>query len=321
MSAWKTARRCRSTITGRTGFNGATPMSAWKTSGATDARTLRLQWGHADVGVEDTGGCGARRAYGGLQWGHADVGVEDAAPSRTSPAGDSFNGATPMSAWKTRRQRPARRAGVASMGPRRCRRGRLADLGSGGASMGLQWGHADVGVEDVTPVGRRRVARLASMGPRRCRRGRRSTVGSPRPPWSSFNGATPMSAWKTPHFAIGYRRDDLASMGPRRCRRGRRPNGCRVALLTVLQWGHADVGVEDRAGGPVRPSTPAGFNGATPMSAWKTARLGTPCKIAGCAGLRERLSLSVGPVGPGRPVGRPKPFPAGDFRLARGGRL
>ena len=43
-----------------------------------------LQWGHADVGVEDVVG---RRSIDGhvaaLQWGHADVGVEDQPIAKT----------------------------------------------------------------------------------------------------------------------------------------------------------------------------------------------------------------------------------------------
>ena len=129
MSAWKTTTRppakrpC-------TSFNGATPMSAWKTGMSRPSRTpvLRLQWGHADVGVED----------------------RDAADTHSAAVG--FNGATPMSAWKTRPP------------PRSASRRRL------------QWGHADVGVEDREVSGSSPGTAQASMGPRRCRRGRRDEM-------------------------------------------------------------------------------------------------------------------------------------------------
>ncbi len=352
-------------------------MSAWKTTVCQKGHPLypELQWGHADVGVEDRddvadpleevkASMGPRRCRRGrprssrpeapeawrLQWGHADVGVEDnqgqsangthvlasmgprrcrrGRRRRTDRDGgrgaasmgprrcrrgrrgvcphtwrscDRFNGATPMSAWKTR---PKSTDGgdqlAASMGPRRCRRGRRGRSGIGAticnASMGprrcrrgrhgtavslgpaiwqLQWGHADVGVEDGScrprpaprpslqwghadvgvedPLRRTRQGRLgpASMGPRRCRRGRPVAGGSSpatggslqwghadvgveddKPPSSHeasryrFNGATPMSAWKTHPCLAPYRGHLHASMGPRRCRRGRRQATC-----------------------------------------------------------------------------------------------
>ncbi len=90
----------------------------------------------------------------------------------------------------------------------------------------LQWGHADVGVEDV-----KRLARI--FRPRKKLQWGHADVGVEDRERSGpqhvvrrrFNGATPMSAWKTPFTPTS------------------------VLTLTVtgtkLQWGHADVGVED----------------------------------------------------------------------------
>jgi len=89
---------------------------------------VKLQWSHADEGVEDmrmTKRSFVRRAM--LQWSHADEGVEDG--RRTGFADRpvaGFNGATPMKAWKTN---SAHRGKIQH--PR------------------LQWSHADEGVEDT----------------------------------------------------------------------------------------------------------------------------------------------------------------------------
>ena len=111
----------------------------------------------------------------------------------------------------------------ASMGPRRCRRGRP---------------------KCRTPLDS--ASGIASMGPRRCRRGRRSGSINYAAAATSFNGATPMSAWKTHDRWHERRSTSTASMGPRRCRRGRQ-GGIDSSAITTR------------------------FNGATPMSAWKTA--------------------------------------------------
>ncbi len=192
-----------------------TPMSAWKTAwrdavGGQPART-RLAWGHADVGVED--------------------GVEDV-EIVTSRGRPQVRVHTPMSAWKT----ASATTPTAS--------GRSPDACNGG--------HADVGVEDGVEdddVARRRRS-LQWPCSRRCRRGRRRgrlrerrKVGVLQWP------ATPMSAWKTPRKTRGVAYG--LSCGP---------------------WGHADVGVEDCVEDRDEAAAIAGpFNGATPMSAWKTA--------------------------------------------------
>ncbi len=366
-------RRCRRgrpagpTMPGRpSGFNGATPMSAWKTglTGSYLFRAVRLQWGHADVGVEDRAGAsdaglgdaasmGPRRCRRGrpremswegsgpskLQWGHADVGVEDWSRrrQRRQPCGRLQWGHADVGVEdESLAERAARRA-VASMGPRRCRRGRRA------AALFSRDARAD-----------------ASMGPRRCRRGRRPTPTSPTRRLSSFNGATPMSAWKTERCTRLGRSGELASMGPRRCRRGRRahraglhppridasmgPRRCRrgrrrrpdfAAGLVLASMGPrrcrrgrrqlpADgAGRQPASMGPRRcrrgrhlarrepdrgqvasmgprrcrrgrrpcatsmPTPRCGFNGATPMSAWKTYLAGSP--------LEELAAASMGP--------------------------
>jgi len=80
MVAWK-ARRAVTAHSGATSFNGATPMVAWKARSTTEKiRPGRsLQWGHADGGVEGV-----------------FSGTPDFLPRH------SFNGATPMVAWKAR---------------------------------------------------------------------------------------------------------------------------------------------------------------------------------------------------------------------------
>jgi hypothetical protein len=89
-------------------------------------------------------------------------------------------------------------------------------------------------------------AELTSMGPRRCRRGRPQTQWESSSASAHFNGATPMSAWKTSSAGESSSCGLATSMGPRRCRRGRqRPE---VFALRLSR----------------------NFNGATPMSAWKT---------------------------------------------------
>ena len=86
--------------------------------------------------------------------------------------------------------------GVASMGPRFCKRGNLADRRTLliDAEM-LQWGHAFVSVETAVRRHAIVIVQVASMGPRFCKRG--NAVG-----------------------AAGGERAARASMGPRFCKRG-----------------------------------------------------------------------------------------------------
>src|SRR5437867_1815959 len=109
-----------------------------------------LQWGHGDAAVEssETGIHGVPSSR--VQWGHGDGAVESqdrAAEKRSIDA--------------------------ASMGPRRCCRGKpgAGTLGTPTDS-GLQWGHGDAAVESMM------------------------TMSMHRPGRSSFNGATAMLPWK-----------------------------------------------------------------------------------------------------------------------------
>ncbi len=111
----------------------------------------------------------------------------------------------------------------ASMGPRRCRRGRYADLR-------LRPHHHG-----------------ASMGPRRCRRGRRPAArarGSDR----GFNGAASLPTRKAARPRPWRAAPDTASMGPRRCRRGRFTIApWNSACSCALQWGRVVADAEGYA--------------------------------------------------------------------------
>ena len=149
--------------------------------------------------------------------------------------------------------------GAASMGPRRCRRGRrgLRPAFSGHrapASMGpRRCRRGRPGRSGASAIDRFTIATAASMGPRRCRRGRpRGTLGCTRAKATGFNGAAAMSPRKTAAgihsdyrcLRLQWGRGDVAaedsvasvkprtrpwaSMGPRRCRRGRRNRDCSI---------------------------------------------------------------------------------------------
>ncbi len=177
-----------------------------------------------------------------LQWGRV---VADAEGRRSGPrreAATCFNGAASLPTRKGPRPDPRRRRPDASMGPRRCRRGReVGHAGRLGQQDGFN-GAASLPTRKVRRSGTKAMLKLsfngaaslptrkasaaslptgapfgASMGPRRCRRGRCA------------------SAW-TPHRARGP-----ASMGPRRCRRGRGARGRGPA-----------IGVHDASMGPRR---------------------------------------------------------------------
>ncbi len=213
----------------------------------------------------------------------------------------SFNGATANSPWRTRRAGGPRRRRLASMGPRRIRRGEHGSVEAGwsgracfnGATANspwrtplptrpprtaprrLQWGHGEFAVENVVSVMPSPVAMAALQ-------------------------------WGHGEFAVenrtgsaGGRGISGASMGPRRIRRGERLrqalHGSRVRrfngatanspwrtcdaqggpkVVAWLQWGHGEFAVENPTGklqgGPARD----GFNGATANSPWRTARGG-----------------------------------------------
>ncbi len=158
-------------------FNGATTMSSWKT-------TIVI----TNLNITEL-----------LQWSHDDVVVENGQAHHPAGLGrPGFNGATTMSSWKTlvvtmrattvdplqwshddvvveNYMRHHRRTSwfVASMEPRRCRRGKREP----------QW----MCERDV----------WASMEPRRCRRGKRHPLPAAVVLVYCFNGATTMSSWKT----------------------------------------------------------------------------------------------------------------------------
>ncbi len=106
----------------------------------------------------------------------------------------------------------------ASMGPRRCRRGRRQDACHPPPSI------------------------VASMGPRRCRRGRpRAPVALPRE--AGFNGAASLPTRKGDEAPRGPVRQG-ASMGPRRCRRGRTNFFKAASMRSLLQWGRVVADAE-----------------------------------------------------------------------------
>ena len=138
---------------------------------------------------------------------------------------------------------------IASMGPRRYRRGSSPSLSFPGRSRPLQWGR------DVTVADRRMVihrlhrTRLASMGPRRYRRG--SMISS------SSAGASPALQWGR-DVTVADRR--MAASFSRR--------------NAMLQWGR-DVTVADRALTSSNNNTGIGFNGAATLP----SRIGYPRRL------------------------------------------
>ncbi len=212
----------------------------------------RLQWGHGEFAVENDGVQSLRAGEGEvLQWGHGEFAVEN-------DDGDGGRIAPDM----------------ASMGPRRIRRGEPLDA----RMLARPPTMASMGPRRIRRGERRGCARLevhlvdASMGPRRIRRGERPRADDTRPTRRS------------------------ASMGPRRIRRGERTIPGAVANgLPALQWGHGEFAVENggilahgpqsrhaasmgprriRRGEPRRATTSSGrkpsFNGATANSPWRT---------------------------------------------------
>ncbi len=186
----------------------------------------------------------------------------------------------------------------ASMGPRRCRRGRRTSAGSPTRCAGCFNGAASLPTRKVAEqrdatsgaygasMGPRRCRRgrrsaaldggldlaLASMGPRRCRRGR--TLGpAPRTeaPQKLQWGRVVADAEGRVHRDDRRHEDPDASMGPRRCRRGRGLARCLAALCTLASMGPRRC----RRG---RPSAwksgtfDASFNGAASLPTRKDVR-------------------------------------------------
>ncbi len=197
--------------------------------------------------------------------------------------------------------------GIASMGPRRCRRGRAASSGQHLSVGALQWGRVVADAEGESPgtlreleialqwgrvvadaEGRRdqdgKHGEHASMGPRRCRRGRRKSTARPRrPPGRGFNGAASLPTRKDDAAAsqdvlpwecfngaasLPTRKDAAlqhantvtpASMGPRRCRRGRGLASCCSTRCATCFNGAASLPTRKAGGG-------RGPSGSTPAS-------------------------------------------------------
>ncbi len=156
-----------------------------------------------------------------------------------------FNGATPLQAWKAWSRKPYAHGRRSFNGatPLQAWKG-IPENWDTLIPATLQWGHAFAGVESshVRPCIAVRYG--ASMGPRLCRRGKVIMPADLQGRCRSFNGATPLQAWKE---------------GP-----GNRREAGRI----WLQWGHAFAGVERRTRESYKPGG-SGFNGATPLQAWK----------------------------------------------------
>ena len=110
-------------------FNGATPKWAW--------RLIRLQQHpegrHASMGPRRNGRGDASLLADGarverLQWGHAEMGVETWCRFAGSRFKRRFNGATPKWAWRQKAINEMLSLWEASMGPRRNGRGDLLGL-------------------------------------------------------------------------------------------------------------------------------------------------------------------------------------------------
>ncbi len=182
-------RRCRrgrrnaastaSRVRGR--FNGAASLPTRKDAGASPAASLVAGFnGAASLPTrKEAGPPQWVQALGTLQWGRVVADAEGLTALGLSAVG-----------------------GKASMGPRRCRRGRAYDHhdGLGPTPQPLQWGRVVADAEGSSPVRSRSRSTSASMGPRRCRRGRvpssTSTATAPR----RFNGAASLPTRK----ALGY---------------------------------------------------------------------------------------------------------------------
>ncbi len=178
------------------------------------------------------------------------------------------------------------------MGPRRWRRGDRENEMYSTPNTQLQWGHAGGGVETPWAMVRSADDSEASMGPRRWRRGDTTLSYSLICAISSFNGATPVEAWRplqgssirqrmscfngaTPVEAWRHRLSGrerwgiLASMGPRRWRRGDRQEAPYRAPFSVCFNGATPVEAWRRQGGAECRGRKGGFNGATPVEAWR----------------------------------------------------
>ena len=150
-----------------------------------------LQWGHAFVSVETSGGS-ARRAFASmLQWGHAFVSVETGRPQdapdrrRHASMGPRFCKRGNL-VYRTLHDQVL----GASMEPRFCKRGNEGWRSWRYSTYELQWGHAFVSVETFMPPIIPHSAARASMGPRFCKRGNFHASYHTTFCGACFNGAT-----------------------------------------------------------------------------------------------------------------------------------
>ncbi len=195
---------------------GSTTLVPWL------VRFLALQWGRVVADAEGLVPDPGRGLGAGLQWGRVVADAEGRRIASTAdPTRSRFNGAASLPTRKGGpHPDPRERRAVASMGPRRCRRGRevLAEVSPGmfTASMGprrcrrgrptlgggplplnpLQWGRVVADAEGCECPSRARRSSDASMGPRRCRRGRYHDIGSTRYAVPGFNGAASLPTRK-----------------------------------------------------------------------------------------------------------------------------
>ena len=258
----------------RRSFNGATSSSTWKVARRERnlwshvaasmgprrrrrgrirsafrvlASTSALQWGHVVVDVEGQTRASERKKDGRLQWGHVVVDVEGPSQAATSSRTLLLQWGHVVvevegNDWAFRKNKQR----VASMGPRRRRRGRLersatrrrARSSFNGATSSstwkdpdrdvvanvdrlLQWGHVVVDVEG-------RLFSSLTRGASTC-----------------FNGATSSSTWKDQKIDL------------------------RLTGGLLLQWGHVVVDVEGHGWAYLSVGRRRGFNGATSSSTWK----------------------------------------------------
>ena len=218
-------------------------------------------------------------------------------PTTTGPR-TSFNGATAMEPWKSRRSAwPPSRQRPASMGPRRWSRGRgnaatprfRPRYCFNGATAMEPWKRS-------IPAGSRSASRSFN-GATAMEPWKRPERNRSRRSWDRFNGATAMEPWKSVEGIVRGKRPAAASMGPRRWSRGRdgRAAGKRPhqsASMGPRRWsrGRGAGGSEacdsgdsasmgprrwsrGRAVEPIsRHPVRIRFNGATAMEPWKSPR-------------------------------------------------
>ncbi len=156
-----------------------------------------LQWGRDVIVADGSLPTTSPNCFGStaLQWGRDVIVADGTRTCRLTSAAGSFNGAATLSSRMAPPIRSSQPERVASMGPRRYRRGWLA--------RDARWPD--------------RVS--ASMGPRRYRRGWGRRCASVRRDRQGFNGAATLSS-RMGDCDLAITSLGCASMGPRRYRRG-----------------------------------------------------------------------------------------------------